>query len=119
MERIYLAALLVLLAALVAGIFAGWQGRKFVDRIEHLEKLSHTRLPYGAADGIEDVNAILNDIRFQGGDLDQLLKTLLKSEVVRAYTDTRLADAIKILHAIRNDPHSYDSDALNQKKQVL
>ncbi len=122
MTNLLIAGLIAL--ALASGWFLGWQGRKFIGRLEALELAVQKRtLPARAKDGLEDLMAIGNDIRFQNWDVDQviggLITTLLKSEAVRHYTDERVDQLLTIAKQLRSDPHGYDPDQPNQKKNII
>jgi len=114
----YVVGLIVM--SLFIAIFAGWQSRKFIERVETLEKSLKTRkFPFRGMEGLEDAVAIGLDVRHQNGDvdtyIDALMGMLLKSERMRQYSDTRIEQMMSILKQVRRDPHSYEEQADRQE----
>lgn len=114
--NLLIALLLVLLAfCLIAGALIGWQGHKFIQRIESLEQISKRRkLPYPAMAGLEDALALIDDGQFETGSMDKVITYLLmllqKDLAARKYLETRLDQVQDILMTVRADPQGYKAD---------
>jgi hypothetical protein len=118
-----LVIVIISFSILAVGAYFGWHGRKFMERLEHVEQeLNKRKLPGRVMDGLEDAMAITNDCGFQNNDADQIITTLVamldRSEATRAYMNTRLGHLANKLQALRTEPGKYDADAANQKRTI-
>ena len=114
--------IICLVLALLAAGYLGWQGRKFIDRIETLEAIAkRRRLPYPAMAGVEDALALIDLNQFESATTDQIITAFLtlfqKEMAARKYSDARFAQVKEILKTLRSDPQGYDINQPSSRKE--
>jgi len=75
------------------------------------------RLPHGTLATLEDIHAVVNDVRFQNVDVDEVIRALILSETKRKYDDLAFERIKELVQDIQEAPRKY-KDRSNRKVKV-
>lgn len=109
------------LVSLLVGIVAGAavygvysEIRRMNAEIAYLKEEKLKAQPHGTLATLEDIQAIVTDVRFQNVDVDDVIQALIVSETKRKYDDFAFERVAELVHDIRQAPRKY-KDRPNRK----
>ena len=75
-------------------------------------------LPHGTLATLEDIHAVVNDVRFQNADVNEIIKALILSETKRKYDDLAFERIKDLVEDIQEAPRKYKNRP-NRKANVV
>jgi hypothetical protein len=86
--------------------------------IKEIKQDQTKRLPHGTLATLEDIHAVINDVRFQNVEVEKIIKSLMISEAMREYEDRGLQRIKELIADIQDNPRNY-KDRPNRKVNVV
>jgi hypothetical protein len=119
--------------SLLIGLFAGaaivglyMELRHLKDQMKGIQADQAKALPHGTLANLEDIHAVINDVKHQnseldkimGMDIEQIIKWLLISQAMRGYQDEGLTRVKELVTDIQQNPRKY-KDRPNRKRAIV